>query len=236
MSTKAFVLLSGGIDSSTCLALAVKEVGAENVTAISMLYGQRHHREIEAADRVAKHYDVQHRVARMAEQPPSMLTDEKQEIPATTYDQIKGQSPMYVPFRNGQMLSHITALAIGSVGRLEPHEGIYIYFGAHSEDAHRWAYADCTPEFIGAMANAIYVGTYYKARLRTPLEWLTKAQIIQLGTQMGVPWELTWSCYAGGPKHCGVCATCRARHDGFVAAGIIDPTEYAVDYTLAESS
>ncbi len=226
MTTKAFVLLSGGIDSSTCLYLAEEEVGVENVTAISMYYGQRHSNEVQAAMQIAESLNIPHRTARMAEQPLSMLTDEKEAIPETTYDKIKGQSPMYVPFRNGQMLSYITALAIGSI---KDSDDAYIYFGAHAEDAHNWAYADCTPEFIGAMANAIYVGTYHRVRLRTPLEWLNKSQIIEIGTQLNVPWVLTWSCYAGGVKHCGICATCRARHDGFIAAGIKDPTEYDVD-------
>lgn len=88
---------------------------------------------------------------------------------------------------------------------------------------------DCTPEFIGSMANAIFVGTYYQVRLKTPLEWLTKAEIIELGTKIGVPWQLTWSCYAGGAKHCGVCPTCQARREGFVDAGIEDPTVYDAD-------
>jgi 7-cyano-7-deazaguanine synthase len=102
-----------------------------------------------------------------------------------------------------------------------------LYFGAHAEDARAWAYPDCTPEFIGAMANAIYIGSYQQLRLRTPLEWLTKADIIQLGDRLGVPWEQTWSCYAGGQSHCGTCPTCRARRQGFVRAGVYDPTMYS---------
>ncbi len=224
--TKAFVLHSGGIDSTTCLYLAIGDVGLSNTTAISMHYGQRHSKEIESAIKICERLGVPHRTAKMADQPPSMLTDDKQEIPGAKYEDFpEGKSPTYVPFRNGQMLSYITALATAEV----PEDDTYIYFGAHAEDAHNWAYADCTPEFIGAMASAIYIGSYHKARLRTPLEWLNKHQIIQLGHQFDIPWELTWSCYAGGEKHCGTCPTCQARHRGFMDAGIFDPTEYAVE-------
>lgn len=85
---------------------------------------------------------------------------------------------------------------------------------------------DCTPEFIGAMASAIYIGTYHQVRLHAPLTWLTKAEVIRLGVQLNVPYELTWSCYEGGGKHCGVCPTCRARKQAFMDADVVDPTEY----------
>ena len=77
------------------------------------------------------------------------------------------------------------------------------------------------------MANAIYIGTYHKIRLHTPLAWLDKEQIIRWGTHLNVNWRDTWSCYKGEQWHCGVCPTCRARRDGFIKAGVEDPTKYA---------
>lgn len=102
-----------------------------------------------------------------------------------------------------------------------------IYFGAHADDALNWAYPDCTPEFIGSMANALYVASYFTIRLHTPIMWLTKDRIVELGDRLGVPFGMTWSCYKGETAHCGVCPTCRSRREAFVAANIHDPTEYA---------
>ena len=225
--TKAFVLASGGIDSSTCLALAADFHGKENVTGISIHYGQRHEREIEAAKTVCFHLGIRPYTSKLAEQAPSMLTDPDQPITNASYDELPaGQSPTYVHFRNGQLISHITMIASGS---LKEDEDGYIYFGAHAEDAARWAYPDCTPEFIGAMANAVYVGTYFKVRLAAPFSNTTKSEIIRMGSILQVPYELTWSCYKGGEKHCGVCPTCRARAEAFSEAGVVDPTQYEVN-------
>jgi 7-cyano-7-deazaguanine synthase len=102
-----------------------------------------------------------------------------------------------------------------------------VYAGFHAEDARDWAYPDCTPEFAGGMANAIYVGTYGGIRLHVPLQSMTKKQIIRRGQELRVPWDLTWSCYKGGDVHCGTCPTCRSRREGFLAAGVPDPTKYA---------
>ena len=102
-----------------------------------------------------------------------------------------------------------------------------LYYGAHSEDAKNWAYPDCTPEFNGAMANAKFIGTYQKTRLVTPLQWMLKSEVVSLGAKLNLPFELTWSCYDGKEKHCGICPTCRARKVAFQQAGISDPTKYA---------
>lgn len=226
MKMLAYVLLSGGIDSTTCLYQAIEEFGKDNVRGLSLNYGQRHSREIMAANAICSVVNIPHRVETLAQQPPSMLTVVEQDIPNVSYDEIEGVSPTYVPFRNGQLLSYATALLAADLDGPDGYTGGALFFGAHAEDAAGWAYPDCTPEFIGAMANAIQVGTYFKCRLFTPLEWMTKQQIISLGTYLNVPWELTWSCYKGGNNHCGVCPTCRARHDGFVKALVTDPTIY----------
>ncbi len=219
--SRAYVLLSGGVDSSTCLALAMEQF--ESVTGIGVLYGQRHKKELEAAAAIAKHFGADFMEWNLEGCiPKGGLTDPDLVIPATSYDKLPvGISPTFVPFRNGILLSIATAIA--STDK----QAEAVYYGAHAEDAENWAYPDCTPEFIGGMANAIYIGTYHKIRLHSPLIWLKKAEIVALGTRLGVPWGHTWSCYEGGFVHCGVCPTCRARQDAFIFARVTDPTPYA---------
>jgi 7-cyano-7-deazaguanine synthase len=221
-----YVLLSGGLDSTTVLGMACEEFGNHNVIPVSVKYGQRHkERELAAAREVARNYGV-HLAHYMIDLSTIIgkggLTDDEQQIPAVSYDQLSGVSPTYVPFRNGLMLAALTSLAAS-----DPNRESLVAFGAHAEDAHNWAYPDCTPEFIGAMANAIYVGSYHKIRVWAPLMHMKKSEIVLTGVSIGVPYELTWSCYEGGEKHCGVCPTCRARKDAFTQAGFEDPTEYA---------
>ncbi len=217
---RAVVLHSGGIDSTTCLFLAVRDFGNRNVVALSIHYGQRHSKELEHAQEICNSIGVEHHIVEGPVLPMSMLTNPDVPVPSASYEELgPGVSPTYVPYRNGNLLSLVAAIA-------QAQSMSAIYFGAHAEDAHNWAYPDCTPEFIGAQANAIYIGTYHQVRLVTPLEWLTKADIVTLGTGLGVPWKLTWSCYKGEKVHCGTCPTCLARHDGFVKANITDPTVY----------
>jgi 7-cyano-7-deazaguanine synthase len=238
MKPKAFVLLSGGIDSTVCLYEARYTFGS-NVEAVSIYYGQRHMKEIEYARKSAGALDIPHRIVNLASiVPKTMLTDVMAKIPEVSYAEIPGVSPTYVPFRNGLLLSAVASIVHGEYVKESeygdnaltemPLPEWAIYFGAHAEDAQNWAYPDCTPEFLGAMANAIYIGTYRAIRLHTPLQWDTKRDIILKGEQLGVDWRRTWSCYAGKTLHCGVCPTCRARRAGFKAAMIQDPTEYEV--------
>lgn len=225
--TKAFVLLSGGIDSTTCLYHAAEYY--EEVYAVSIDYGQRHRKEFEFAKRSCDVFEIPHYVIPVP-RIPSALTDANADIPNKDYSEIEGVSPAYVPFRNGLMLSVLTSWAhayLKSKGDMSNDN--LVYFGAHAEDARNWAYPDCTPEFIGAMANAIRVGSYNQLRLYTPLEWLTKPEIIKLGEELGVDWANTWSCYMGEEIHCGVCPTCRSRRTGFIRAGIKDPTPYKLE-------
>lgn len=223
MTIKAFVLMSGGIDSTTCFHLALRDHGA--AIGISIDYGQRHSQEIDHAAATCEAHGQPHHILDLTGIiPRTMLTDPDHEIPSISYSEIKGVSPTYVPFRNGLMLAAVTSFIQGFIDNYG--DEALLYFGAHAEDAAGWAYPDCTPEFTGAMANAIYVGTYHKTRLLVPLQYLDKAAIIRLGTDLGVDWTETWSCYKGGQIHCGSCPTCRARHAGFMAAGIADPTIY----------
>lgn len=245
---KAFVLLSGGLDSTTCLYQAMKDYG--DAEAISVDYGQRHKKEMAYARKSCDKLGIKHTIldiGNILSGKTVMLTQEGADagtdVPDISYSDIKGVSPTYVPFRNGTLLSAITAHAQkwvneqfdaiesrdGLCTRDPDMEGVHagIYFGAHSEDAQNWAYPDCTPEFIGAMANAIYIGTYRAIRLHTPLQWLMKDQIVELGHRLHVPFEDTWSCYKGEEHHCGTCPTCRSRKEAFQRAGLRDPTVYA---------
>lgn len=219
---KAYVLLSGGVDSTTALAFANRDWEGR-VTAVSVNYGQRHQKEIDQARKIAEHFSNQHIVRDITGFiQKGGLTDEGLEIPPVSYEDLPhGVSPTYVPFRNGTLLSLVAGMA-----SVDP-EAEAVYCGVHAEDGDNWAYPDCTPEFMGGMANAIYVGTYHKVRLYTPLIFMRKYEIVRRGEEMGVPWKLTWSCYEGQELHCGVCPTCRARYGAFVAAEVEDPTEYA---------
>jgi 7-cyano-7-deazaguanine synthase len=130
--------------------------------------------------------------------------------------EVEGPSPTYVPFRNAILLSMATAIAL-TAGAEE------VFIGVHAEDARNWAYPDCTPEFTGAMANAIYVGTYHKVRLVTPFSFWMKREIVALGLALKVPYQLTWTCYEGGKVPCMKCPSCVERAEAFKANGVIDP-------------
>lgn len=241
----AFVLLSGGLDSSTCLYIAKEQMAKVGgiVKAVSMDYGQRHTVELEYAQRLCYLNGIEHTILDITNfVGNNMLTDATIALPDVDYADIKGISPTYVPFRNGFMLSRLAAYAQeyvnaeilklgadtdGKNNQSLVEDLVTLYFGAHTEDALNWAYPDCTPEFIGAMANAIYIGTYRTVRLSTPLMSISKAQIVEWGTKLGVPYDMTWSCYKGDETHCGTCPTCRARKSAFIKAGVTDPTEYA---------
>jgi 7-cyano-7-deazaguanine synthase len=237
MTKKAFVLLSGGIDSTTCLHAALVG-GFDYVEAVSINYGQRQSKVLDFASKSCAALSIPHHTLDLsAIIPKTMLTDEQAKVPDVSYDELVGVSPTYVPFRNGLMLSALASFVHGKwveecSNNDFPQIGLpewAIYYGAHAEDSRNWAYPDCTPEFNGTLGAAIYIGTYKAIRLVVPLQWMTKAEIIRKGDSLGVDWSKTWSCYKGGEQHCGVCPTCRARREGFKAAEVFDPTEYAAD-------
>lgn len=228
---KAVVLLSGGIDSTTCLAIAVSRCGAENVSALTVYYGQKHAKEIECAEKVAQYYGVKRYEvdlsATMKFSDCPLLAGSAREIAHESYvDQIKhngtGTVATYVPFRNGLMLSAAGALALS----IYPSEEVNLYYGAHADDAAGRAYPDCTPEFTKAMGEALYEGSGRLLNLCAPLINLNKAGVVKWGTSLGAPYGLTWSCYEGGEKHCGKCGTCIDRHNAFVLNKLEDPTDY----------
>lgn len=248
---KVFVLLSGGIDSSTVLAMAADEFPNSPIETVTVDYGQRHKREAECAAQQSMNYDANHVILNAAGLMTGMLVDkeENEEIPNASYaDLPHGISPTYVSFRNGLMLSMLAARAQswvmeqeklweedakrdthGDLGRYRgaPEASATIYAGMHADDAANDAYPDCTLEFAGAMAAAIKQGTYDKVRLRVPIIHMAKPDVVAKGAELGVAYGLTWSCYVGAEQHCGVCPTCRARKEAFELAGVVDPTEYA---------
>jgi 7-cyano-7-deazaguanine synthase len=224
----ALVLLSGGLDSTVALAEAYA-MHKGSVGAISFLYGQKHPTEINAAQAVSDYYGINHQVVTLPavfSGTGSVLIDDNElEMPKASYQELSdefGVSPTYVPYRNGNLLSLATAVALVE-GAGE------VWAGMHAEDAHNWAYPDCTPEFLGAMASAIYVGSYHEVRLITPHMWRTKADVVQSGLDLKAPLELTWSCYEGRNQACGVCPTCVGRIQAFARVGEKDPISYEIE-------
>lgn len=230
MNRKALVLSSGGVDSTTCVSIAVGVLGKENVSTVSALYGQKHSKEIECAKKVAEYYGVPHYIINLANtgiydlSDCSLLTGSSREIKHESYvDQMKedndGIVDSYVPFRNGLLLSAVAAMALS----IYPEDEVDVYLGAHADDAATAAYADCSEAFNEAMAQAINLGTYGKVTLRSPLILFNKAQVVRLGAGIGTPYHLTWSCYEGGEVPCRECGTCRDREVAFETNGMTDP-------------
>lgn len=228
---RAIVLSSGGIDSTTCLAMAVNNHGNSNVVSLSFFYGQKHDKELVKASEIAKYYEVDHYVLDLSQilqySNCSLLKGSSDEIEDLSYsEQINktedGMVSTYVPFRNGLMMSSAASLAVS----LFPEETTYLYLGAHADDAAGNAYADCSAEFTVAMAKAIKLGTYGKVLTCFPLINMNKAQVVASGLELKVPYELTWSCYHGDEKQCGVCGTCRDRRNAFITNGVEDPVGY----------
>lgn len=221
--SKAVVLLSGGLDSATCMGIADDE--NDELIAVSFYYGQRHRKEIEGAKAIAEWYGAEWRLVQL---PAAIFHNEadlltgKKPIPKVSYNEIQGVSPVYCPYRNGVFVSVAGAVATANGAER-------VYFGAHSEDARTFAYSDCTPEFIGGQACALYVGSGQSVRLITPLQWLTKKEVLETADLLDVPTHLTWSCYEGGEKQCGECPTCRSRIEAFKSLGLIDPVPYAIE-------
>jgi 7-cyano-7-deazaguanine synthase len=224
---RAVVLLSGGLDSATVLAMA-RAQGLE-CYALSVGYGQRHQVELSAAAAVARSLGArEHRVmhADLAGIGGSALTDANIEVPTTPLSsEIAGGIPVtYVPARNTIMLS----LALAWAEVLDARE---IHVGVNAVDYS--GYPDCRPEFIAAFENLAALATKAgvegrKISVRAPLIRMSKSQIVREGTRLGVDYSLTLSCYqpdAGGFA-CGLCDSCRLRRQGFVSAGIPDPTRY----------
>lgn len=223
---KAVCLLSGGMDSAVSTATA-KTQGYE-VYALTFDYGQRHRKEIECAGRLAESFKArEHKTLEidLSEFGSSALTDNIEVPTGKTADEIKKSGVIpetYVPARNTIMLSFALAYS-------EVKEADAIYIGANSVDYS--GYPDCRPEYFKRFQELADIATRKGltgggARIETPLLYMTKADIIKRGVELGVPFQYTWSCYQGGLKACGRCDSCVLRLNGFKEAGFKDPIEY----------
>ena len=198
------------------------------VHALTIDYGQRHKKEIDAAKRVAKHFRAaSHKVLKidLASIGGSALTDKKVRVPSqrTLEEMGRGIPVTYVPARNTILLG----LALAYAEAIDADE---IVIAANAIDFS--GYPDCRPEFYAAFQEVARLGTKRGVegrpiRITTPLISMTKADIVRKGEELGVPWKLTWSCYLGGEKACGTCDSCQLRLKGFKEAGLKDPLPYA---------
>lgn len=213
---KCVILLSGGLDSATTLYVA-KQQGYE-ITCLIFRYKQRHSKEIDFAKRIAERAGCSYKIIDInLPWGGSSLIDNKLKIPKnrnkkSTKDKIPST---YVPARNTIFLAFALSCA-EAIGAKT------IFIGANSLDYS--GYPDCRPEYLKVYQNLIKVGTKdKKIQIKAPLLKLTKAQIIRKGISLGVPYKMTWSCYSGGKRPCGVCDSCMFREKGFKALGLKDP-------------
>ena len=217
------VLLSGGMDSCVCAAIAIQDHGTTNVAAMHISYGQRTEaRERESFTKICNRLGIAKRMLienrSLAQIGGSALTDKSIAVPESGH--IGKEIPVtYVPFRNAHFLS-------AAVSWAEVLDATQIYIGAVAQDSS--GYPDCRPEYYQAFNQVIRVGTKEGGiSITTPLIALRKAEIIRRGLELGAPLELTWSCYTGEFEACGVCDSCVLRLRAFDAAGAKDPLPYA---------
>lgn len=213
---KTVALLSGGLDSTVLVGL-LKNYG-HAVHTLSVDYGQRHGRELQAAAAVARHYGVAHEVVAL---PGSLMAGSAltggADVPDGHYTD-PSMKVTVVPARNTLLLAVAAAVAVRT-------ESNAVAYAAHAGD--HTVYPDCRPEFTRAFAGVLSLCDYRPIQLVTPFVKWTKGFIVRRGAELGVPFGLTWSCYRGGDVHCGRCATCVERREAFVVTGTQDPTEYA---------
>lgn len=232
------VVLSGGADSTALLAHAIDENPNHIVHLFSVMYGSKHEaQEINAAQSVAGYYAGKegvvmgvHKIANLTAifhgaEAHSTLMFGGSANPQLTYEEIQkieGPSPTVVPNRNMNIIAGATTFAI-------VHGAELIYMGMHGLDAAGFAYPDCTFGFTGAMAAAVYIASYHEVQFKVPWQFMSKAEAIGRGLLLDAPFDLTWSCYEGRSRHCGLCPTCVERVEAFRENGVIDPVEYEID-------
>src|SRR5271166_5254149 len=220
---RVLVVLSGGMDSAVCAALAVRDFGAEHTAALHIDYGQRtERRERQAFQEICDRLGIRTRLAIQTAFfraiGGSALTDEQIAVPQAG-PEIGAEIPVtYVPFRNSHFLS-------AAVSWAEVLGAERIYIGAVEQDSS--GYPDCRPEFYRAFNEAIRTGTKEgRIRIETPLIALRKSEIVMRGLELGAPFDLTWSCYSRDDRACGVCDSCVLRLKAFATASAVDPISY----------
>ena len=226
---RAVVLLSGGMNSCVCAALAARDFEA---AALHVSYGQRtEERERRAFDGICDRLGIRRRLVvrnqALREIGGSALIDSSRAVPQAD-DNIGNSLPItYVPFRN----AHFLAAAVSWAEVLGADK---IFIGAVEQDSS--GYPDCRPEYYRAFNEVIRAGTREgRIEITTPLIRLRKAEIVRLGLELGAPFDLTWSCYSRQDRACGVCESCVLRLRAFQAAGVPDPIPYAVPVSAASS-
>jgi len=220
--TRAVVLLSGGMDSCVCAALAARK---GPVAALHVSYGQRtEERERLAFEAICKRLEIRHtlmlRNEALALIGGSALTDESIAVPEADSRAGGGQIPVtYVPFRNAHFLA-------AAVSWAEVIGASKVYVGAVEQDSS--GYPDCRPQYFRAFGDVIRTGTKAgEIELVTPVIGMRKWEIVRLGLELGAPFDLTWSCYSRQDRACGVCESCTLRLRAFEQAGVPDPIPYA---------
>ena len=217
---KAVLIFSGGMDSAVLLYDLINSHGVRNVAALSFDYGQRHRKELHAARAIAGRAGVEHHVADLSAirnlLAGSSQTSDQVPVPEGHYAE-ESMKATVVPNRNMIMLAVAAGWAISK-------RFTKVAYAAHGGD--RAIYPDCRRDFTAPFEAALLNADWRKVGLHAPYLDLSKADIAAKGAGLGVPFELTWSCYKGGSKHCGKCGTCVERREAFVVAGVPDPTEY----------
>jgi len=223
---KAIVLFSGGLDSTTCLGLAVKQYGKDEVLALSIYYGQKHKKELLASKKICEFYQVKHQIIDLQKifekSKCSLLKQSNQDIPLSSYQSQQNQNYIlstYVPYRNGLFISVAASIAIS-------YDADVIYYGIHKDELINASYPDSSIEFNNAIKKAIYIGSGKLVKVYAPFVNKTKGQIVKQGLRLNVPYKLTWSCYLGHNKACGKCGTCIDRQKAFYENNLTDPIKY----------
>lgn len=212
----SIIIVSGGLDSITLLYDKAETIAL----AVSFDYGQNHaSRELPFAALHCQRLGIRHIIIPlqfMQQYFKSSLLEGSGKIPEGHYEEENMKSTV-VPFRNGIMLAIAAGIA-------ESHNLNRIYIANHGGD--HTIYPDCRPEFINAMTAATQAGTFNNTLIEAAFTNITKADIVRIGTKLGINYAETWSCYKGGDCHCGKCGTCIERKEAFREAGLTDPTKY----------
>lgn len=221
MKTRTVVIYSGGLDSTTLLYHL--RAADNELAALAVNYGQRHGRELTRAERICRKINVRLTTLDLAALTSvfghNSLSDTSLAIPEGCYEP-DSMKQTTVPNRNMILLSIATGWAIA-------HDFQAVAFGAHSGEYA--PYPDCRPEFAAAMDQATQLCDWQPIRILAPFVTWTKSDIVRRGAELHVPFNETWSCYVGGARHCGRCATCLDRRQAFEQCGVADPTLYETD-------
>lgn len=230
---KATLIVSGGMDSAT-LAYYYKKEGYDSLHLVGFNYGQRHVKELEALEKIANDLGATWEIVDLTQLKSSIasssLTSDTINVPDGHYAE-ETMRITVVPNRNAIMLSIATGIAVANGSNI-------VATGVHSGD--HFIYPDCRPAFIEAIDKAFQLGTQGHSKdgfhVEAPFVNILKADIAKIGHSINVPYELTWSCYKGGEKHCGRCGTCVERIEAFIDAGVEDPTQYedGIEFALEE--